>query len=328
MTRAYSDKQSEFQTRSTDLTRVVLKIALVMFAVEIAIMLVFGELGLTHANWGHALLDSTILTALASPVILCWIIRPYIRQRDTAADLLRDSQKMEAVGQVTGGVAHDLNNLLHIVTGNLELLHERLNDDELREFAQKSLNSAFRGAQLTQQLLAYSRQQVLAPTAINIGDCVADMAAMMRRTLGETIEITVTASDKSWDCKVDSGQFEKAVLNLVANARDAMPNAGKLTIETRNIHIDSSRAALHDDIRPGDYVLVSVADTGIGIPEDAIERAFEPFYTTRKVGEGSGLGLSMVYGFTKQSDGYVTMESAEDAGTTVNLYFPRSAQTA
>lgn len=315
-----------FQNQISAPVQVLIKIAVVMFTMEVAIMLVLGDEDGGAFSLEHAVIDSTMLTVLAAPIIHYWIIRPYIRQRDEAAILLRQSQKMEAIGRLTGGVAHDFNNMLTVVTGNLELLHERLKDEELRVLAQKSLNSAFRGADLTQQLLAYSRKQALSPMAVNIGRHVAGMSDMMRRTLGETIEIKVTTGDDLWGCKIDPGQLENAVLNLAINARDAMPNGGRLIIETRNIQLENNRAALQDKMRPGDYVMVSVSDNGTGIPQDSIERAFEPFYTTKEVGEGSGLGLSMVYGFTKQSNGYVTMDSAEGVGTTVSLFFPRTTE--
>lgn len=241
---------------------------------------------------------------------------------------LRHAQKMEAVGQLTGGVAHDFNNLLTVVIGNLELLCSRLEEGEFRNLAQSSMNSAFRGAELTQRLLAFSRKQPLSPKVIDLNECVNNMTDLMHRTLGTDIEIEVTTCDDLWSCEVDPGQIENAVLNLAINARDAMLGGGNLTIGTANITLYQTDIGPEEGVKPGDYVMISVTDSGLGMTRDVLDRAIEPFFTTKEAGEGSGLGLSMVYGFISQSGGRIDIESQVNAGTTVRLYLPRSTSTA
>ncbi len=238
---------------------------------------------------------------------------------------LRQAQKMEAVGQLTGGVAHDFNNLLAVIIGNLEfLINELPVDDEREARAATVMRAAERGAELTQRLLAYSRQQPLAPQAVDFNALVSDMMEMLRRTLGETIEVETVLADGLWESCADPGQLEAALLNLAVNARDAMPDGGRLTIETGNIELDELDAPVRSgDVGAGQYVMLAVTDTGSGMPEDVRERAFEPFFTTKEVGKGTGLGLSMIFGFCKQSGGYVTIESAANRGTGVRLYLPR-----
>ncbi len=242
---------------------------------------------------------------------------------------LRQAQKMEAVGQLTGGVAHDFNNLLTVVLGNLELLSERVADDETAfDYAGRAISGARRGAELTHRLLAFSRKQALVPAIIDPRELVDGMLDLIRRTIGETIEISVLGSDNLWRSEADPAQLESAVLNLAINARDAMPDGGKLTIETVNVAFDDESAAAQADVTAGHYVMVAVTDTGIGMPRHAIEHAFDPFFTTKEIGKGSGLGLSMVYGFAKQSGGHVTIYSEEGVGTTVKMYLPRSLEEA
>ena len=239
-----------------------------------------------------------------------------------AEEQLRHAQKMEAVGQLTGGVAHDFNNLLAVILGHAELLEDRLGADDPSVRAVS--RTATRGAELTQRLLAFSRRQSLEPEVMDLDALIAGMTELLRRTLGETIEIELTSETEPWQTLADPGQVENALLNLAINARDAMPEGGRLTIATDNVTLDDSGAASHADAGPGDYVRLTVTDTGTGMASEVLERAFEPFFTTKDVGEGSGLGLPMVYGFAKQSGGFVSIGSEEDRGTTVELYLPRA----
>jgi PAS domain S-box-containing protein len=235
---------------------------------------------------------------------------------------LHQAQKMETVGQLTGGVAHDFNNLLTVILGNAELLTERLGGDKS---AQAILRAATRGAELTQRLLAFSRRQPLHPRVIDLGGLVNGMTELLQRTLGETIAIETSCAEDLWRAEADPGQVENAVLNLAVNARDAMPGGGKLIIESANASLDDSYTASHMEATPGDYVMLAVSDTGSGMTPEVLDHAFEPFFTTKEVGAGSGLGLSMVYGFAKQSGGEVGIYSEPGHGTTVKLYLPRAA---
>jgi PAS domain S-box-containing protein len=251
-----------------------------------------------------------------------------ITERKATEAQLRQAQKMEAVGQLTGGVAHDFNNLLAVVYGNLELIEDKLaEDDRLRGYVRKALGAAERGAILTQRLLAFSRKQALRPEAINAGRLVSGMTEMLRRALGETIEIEVVSDSGLWAGSADPAQLENALLNLAINARDAMPEGGKLTIETSNARLDDDYAAAQEDVAPGQYVLLAVTDTGTGMPPDVCARALEPFFTTKDVGKGSGLGLSMVFGFVKQSGGHLSIYSEVGEGTSVKIYLPRVRTT-
>jgi PAS domain S-box-containing protein len=234
---------------------------------------------------------------------------------------LRQTQKMEAVGHLTGGVAHDFNNLLAVIMGNAELLHQRHGEDHRP--TQAILRAASRGAELTQQLLAFSRKQPLHPHTIKVNDIVSEMLDLLKRTLGETIEIRTFTIRGLWSTSADSGQLENALLNLAINARDAMPDGGVLTIETSNAYLEDRDVDPRLDIGPGPYVVLAVGDTGSGMSEELAEKAFEPFFTTKDIGKGSGLGLSMVYGFVKQTGGHVTIDSTPGRGTTVKLYLPR-----
>ena len=237
-----------------------------------------------------------------------------------AEERLRQAQKMEAVGQLTGGVAHDFNNLLAVILGNMEYLADRLGGDD--RHVRAVTHAAARGAELTERLLAFSRRQPLRPRATDLSDLVAGMSELLARTLGETIELTVRNAPDLWPVLADPGQIENALLNLALNARDAMPDGGNLSIRTTNATLDEPRPGL--EARAGDYVVLTVTDTGAGMSPGILERAFEPFFTTKDVGEGSGLGLSMVYGFAQQSGGFVSIESEADRGTTVRLYLPRA----
>ena len=243
-----------------------------------------------------------------------------------AQEQLRQSQKMEAVGQLTGGIAHDFNNLLQVVIGNLEILQRNLPDDtaRLRRSAENAMNGARRAAALTGRLLAFSRRQPLAPQPVDVNGLVAGMSELLGRTLGETVGLETALSDGLWRAEADPNQLENAMLNLAVNARDAMPDGGKLTIETANARLDRAYAARNAGTTPGHYVAVAVSDTGTGMDKQTLERVFEPFFTTKEVGKGTGLGLSQVYGFVKQSGGHVKIYSEPGEGTSVKLYLPRS----
>jgi PAS domain S-box-containing protein len=242
-------------------------------------------------------------------------------------DALRQSQKMEAVGQLTGGVAHDFNNLLQVIVGNLEILQRNLPEESarLKRAAAQAMNGARRAGALTQRLLAFSRRQPLDPKPLNANALVTSLSELIHRTLGETVAVETVLAAGLWQVEADSNELEAAVLNLAVNARDAMPDGGRLTIETSNAHIDEAYAAAYAEVAPGQYVCIAVSDTGMGMDEATVAKAFEPFFTTKPVGHGTGLGLSQVYGFVKQSGGHVKIYSEVDQGTTVKIYLPRLA---
>ncbi len=251
-----------------------------------------------------------------------------ITDRKTTDEQLRQSQKMETIGHLTGGVAHDFNTLLMVVMGNLDLLLDRLkHDPDTAGIVNAAISAAERGASLTRQLLAYARRQPLAPSDLDVNAAVQGISRLLRRTLGEQIEIETILGGGVWHALADGTQVENAVLNLAINARDAMPTGGKLTLETSNASFDDSYAGLNDEVLPGQYVMIAVTDTGTGMPADVAARAFEPFFTTKPVGRGTGLGLSMVYGFAKQSGGHAKIYSELGHGTTVRLYLPRARNT-
>jgi PAS domain S-box-containing protein len=235
---------------------------------------------------------------------------------------LHQAQKMESVGQLTGGVAHDFNNLLTVIIGGLDLALGRV-PAETSPLIESSLKAAERGAGLIAQLLAFSRRQTLIPESLDFNRLAAGMEDLLRRTLGEDIEIELKPARALWPALADKGQVESALLNLTINARDAMPAGGKLTIETGNVHLDEDYAAHNAEVTPGDYAMLAVTDTGGGMPPEVVERSFEPFFTTKGVGKGTGLGLSMIYGFAKQSGGHLKIYSEVGHGTTIRLYLPR-----
>ncbi|NII55951.1 response regulator [Luteibacter sp. SG786] len=243
-------------------------------------------------------------------------------------DQLRQAQKMDAIGKLTGGVAHDFNNLLQVISGNLQLLAADVagNPRAERRLA-NAMAGVTRGSKLAAQLLAFGRRQPLAPKVVNIGRFVREMDDLLRRTLGEEIEVETVIAGGLWNTLVDISNVENALLNLAINARDAMEGRGRLTIEAGNALLDSAYASAHGDLRPGQYVMIAVTDTGTGIPPEIIDQVFEPFFTTKPEGQGTGLGLSMVYGFVKQSGGHVKIYSEPGHGTTVKLYLPRSTQS-
>jgi len=235
------------------------------------------------------------------------------------------TQKMEAIGQLSGGVAHDFNNLLTSIIGSLDLLERggEVTADEPRRLLDLAKRSAERGTSLTQQLLAFSRKQALDPHPLDANRLVQGMSELLRRTLGEGIQIETVLAGGLWQTFVDPNQLEHALLNLAINARDAMPGGGKLTIETGNTYLDDDYAAANVEVTAGQYVLVAVSDTGYGMSEQVTSRAFDPFFTTKPEGKGTGLGLSQVYGFVKQTGGHVKIYSQSTQGTTVKIYLPR-----
>jgi CheY-like chemotaxis protein len=232
---------------------------------------------------------------------------------------------MEALGQLTGGVAHDFNNLLTAIGGSISLAQKRLDRPEsASDFLQEASQSVRRAAALTQRLLAFSRKQNLLPRVLDVNALVSGMEALLRRSLGETVLIDVRLSDRLWPCEVDPAQLENLLLNLAVNARDAMPRGGRLSIRTDNVDVAASAGELPAGIEPGEFILLSVSDDGEGMDGETLRQAFEPFFTTKEVGRGSGLGLSMVYGFVHQSGGQVAIDSQPGLGTTVRVYLPRT----
>ena len=251
-----------------------------------------------------------------------------LTERRAIEEQLRQSQKMEAIGQLTGGVAHDFNNLLTVIVGNLETIwrHAPPEDGKLRRAIDQVTRGAQRAVTLTQQLLAFSRRQPLNPKPTDINRLVAGMSDLVRRTIGENIAVETVLAGGLWRVEIDAHQLESALLNLAVNARDAMPEGGKLTIETANAHLDDGYADKYPELTPGQYVVLCVTDTGTGMSADVIAHAFEPFYTTKPIGQGTGLGLSQVYGFVKQSGGHVKLYSEVGEGTTVKIYLPRMTE--
>jgi PAS domain S-box-containing protein len=252
-----------------------------------------------------------------------------VTQRMELEKQLRQAQKMETVGKLTGGIAHDFNNLLQVISGNLHLLaHDMAGNPRAEVRVQNALAGVNRGSKLASQLLAFGRRQPLEPKVVNIGRLLQGMDDMLRRTLGEAIEVKTVIADGLWNALVDPAQIENAILNLAINARDAMDGVGKLIIEAGNAHLDDAYARNHAEVSPGQYVIVAVTDTGCGMTPEIMAQVFEPFFTTKPEGKGSGLGLSMVYGFVKQSGGHVKIYSEPGEGTTVKLYLPRSTAVA
>ena len=255
----------------------------------------------------------------------CFVAARDVTEKRLLEAELRQSQKMEAVGRLTGGIAHDFNNLLSVIVGNMQLLTRSLHQTpRLLRQAETALNAAMRGGELIKRLLAFARQQVLEPKIVDLNVLIGGMYELLRRSLTGDIEIRSQLAADTWFTRADPGQLENAVLNLVINARDAMPAGGVIAIATRNVIISADRQQREDGLTPGEYALVEVSDNGAGMSGETLKRVFEPFFTTKEVGKGSGLGLSMVYGFVKQSGGHVQIASVPQQGTTVQLYFPRS----
>ena len=238
---------------------------------------------------------------------------------------MRHAQKMDAIGHLTGGVAHDFNNILTVITGTIGILEEAVADQpEYANIAKLIEEAAERGANLTRHLLAFARKQPLQPVEFDVNALALEAIKLLHPTLGEHIEITPLLAEDAWTAVADPSQLTTAVLNLAINARDAMPNGGKLAIETANVFLDENYASMNSEVTPGHYVMIAVSDTGTGIPPALLERVFEPFFTTKEVGRGTGLGLSMVFGFVKQSGGHVNIYSEEGHGTSVKIYLPRA----
>ncbi len=267
--------------------------------------------------------DGDLITATARDVTEA---RAQAAELAHTQDALRQAQKMEAVGQLTGGIAHDFNNLLTGIIGSLDLMQRKLaagRGGEIDRYVSAAVTSANRAAALTHRLLAFSRRQPLDPKAVDANRLIASMEDLIRRTIGEAVQLEMVVAGGLWRTLCDPHQLENAILNLAINARDAMPDGGKLTIETCNARLDDAYAANARDIRPGQYVCICVSDTGTGMSAETIEKAFEPFYTTKPIGQGTGLGLSMIYGFARQSEGYAKIYSEVGRGTTMKLYLPR-----
>jgi len=253
------------------------------------------------------------------------MLRAEVVRREQTEQALRQAQKMEAVGRLTGGIAHDFNNLLTAIIGNLDLALRRLDGpDRVRGWLANSRHASERAATLVQRLLAFSRQHPLEVKSVDINRLVQGMSELLGRSIGETVTLETVLAGGLWNAAIDPNQLENAIVNLVVNARDAMADGGKLTIETVNAHLDETYAeSAGEDVTPGQYVMVAVSDTGSGMPPDVIGRAFEPFFTTKPTGVGTGLGLSQVYGFVKQSGGHIRIYSEIGVGTTIKMYFPR-----
>jgi signal transduction histidine kinase/DNA-binding response OmpR family regulator len=249
-------------------------------------------------------------------------------ERMEAEAVIRQVQKMDAIGHLTGGVAHDFNNLLQIISANLELAAGATTEPRLAERLQNAIGAVTRGSRLTGQLLAFARRQALEPKSVDLGRVIRDMSEMLRRTLGENIEVETVIAGGLWNTLADPGQVEHMLLNLAINARDAMPDGGRLTLEVANAYLDDAYAASHAEVTAGQYVMLAVSDTGFGMAPDVVARVFEPFFTTKPEGKGTGLGLAQAYGFTKQTGGHIKIYSEPGDGTTVKIYLPRTRREA
>jgi PAS domain S-box-containing protein len=282
-----------------------------------------------HANGTHRLLS---WTNIADDGFIHAIGRDITPEHETAQALqraeeaLRQSQKMEAIGQLTGGIAHDFNNILTGIVGSLELMQRRIaagRTGEIGRYVNAAITSANRAAALTHRLLAFARRQSLDPKPIDVNHLVVSMEDLLRRTLGENIAISTALEPALWPAFSDANQLESALLNLIINSRDAMPDGGKLTISTRNAELIGSGTSDDEGFSPGDYVEISIADTGTGMAPEVLEKVFDPFFTTKPIGQGTGLGLSMIYGFVRQSNGHISVDSTVGQGTMITLYLPR-----
>jgi PAS domain S-box-containing protein len=262
----------------------------------------------------------------SEPVRRHFFIGRDLTEKQAAEAQFRQAQKMDAVGQLTGGVAHDFNNILTVITGTIGILGDAVADrPELASIAKLIDDAAERGAQLTKHLLAFARKQPLQPRDVNVNTLAIEAARLLQPTLGEQIEVSPKLSEDAWSASADPNQLTTAILNLALNSRDAMPHGGKITLETRNVYLDDGYASIHSDVAVGNYVMIAVSDTGTGITPENLEKVFDPFFTTKDVGKGTGLGLSMVFGFVKQSGGHVKIYSEVGHGTSVKIYLPRSS---
>jgi PAS domain S-box-containing protein len=265
----------------------------------------------------------TWMGAWSEPVRRHFFVGRDLTEKLSAEAQFRQAQKMEAVGHLTGGIAHDFNNILTVITGTIGILGDAVADrPELAAVAQMIDEAAERGASLTRHLLAFARKQPLQPREVDVNALILETAKLLHPTLGEQIQITPLLAPDAWAALVDPSQLTSAILNLSLNARDAMPNGGKLALETNNVCLDEAYASMHNEVRAGNYVMIAVSDTGSGIPAALLEKVFDPFFTTKEVGKGTGLGLSMVFGFVKQSNGHIKIYSEEGHGTTVKIYLP------
>ena len=286
--------------------------------------LILGSLGLA---------SFVAVTAVQSQMHLVRQLQDEAKKREAVEASLRQAQKMEAIGQLTGGVAHDFNNLLTVILGNLDTIRRRLANTDpglvapLVRPLEAALQGTRSGAKLTHRLLAFSRQQALDPAPLDLNKLLSGLSDLLVRTVGSPATLETVLLGGLWLTFADANQLENALINLTINARDAMPNGGKITIETANGYLDEAYAAKFGDVRPGQYVVLSVSDTGCGIAPEILERVFEPFFTTKQPGAGTGLGLSMVHGFVKQSGGHTRIYSEVGQGTTVKVYLPRHVQT-
>jgi signal transduction histidine kinase len=288
-----------------------------------------------------------ILVAAANIVFICAMRAAIARYRALSAELgarvvergaelrrtqamLFQAQKMEALGQLTGGLAHDFNNMIAVVLGSLDIMQRRLavGQTDVIRYLDSARDGAQRAAQLTKRLLAFARKQPLSPVIVHVNGLVFEMSELLYRTLGENVRLECLQSEGLWKACVDQSQLENAILNLAVNARDAMPDGGTLTIETANIYLDEHYAAERPDVKPGRYVMLAVTDTGTGMSQEVAARAIDPFFTTKEPGRGTGLGLSQVFGFIKQSGGHMAIQSEPGGGTTVRLYVPCADGTA
>jgi len=259
--------------------------------------------------------------------LVAYAIRDLTERKKVEAQL-QQAQKMEAVGQLTGGVAHDFNNLLTVIVGNLQLVEEIAEPNEnIKRPIDAALDAALRGAALTKRLLAFSRQQLLAPKVVDVNKLVTGLEPLLHRTLGDDIEVRVKLADELWLTQVDPSQLENSIINLVINSRDAMPQGGTLVVETSNAVIDETYALNQTEVYPGEYVMLRVGDNGTGISKEVLQHVFDPFFSTKERTKGSGLGLSMVYGFVKQSNGHIQVYSEEEYGTSIKIYLPRLSPT-
>jgi signal transduction histidine kinase len=287
-------------------------------------------------KWVLGLIGACLAAAMGLAVLTLRAMLHYVGRLEEEANLrrgteetLRQSQKLEAVGQLTGGIAHDFNNLLTIIVGNLDTIRRRLAQEagdlatSLRGLVDNALEGARSAAQLTHGLLAFSRRQPLDPKRVDLNRVVASTSDLLRRTLGETIDVETVLAGGLWPTYADANQFENVLINLATNARDAMPGGGLITIETANAYLDEAYVARFSDVPAGQYVLLSVADTGTGIASKVMDRVFEPFFTPKEAGKGTGLGLAMVHGFVKQSGGHIRIYSEVGHGATVKIYLPR-----
>jgi len=287
-----------------------------------------GIIAVANRAGGYTVVEQSRLELLSQMAAVLYDNYRRLQREALLEEQLRQSQKIEAIGRLAGGVAHDFNNLLTVITGHSELILSCLRqDDPLRKDIKEIKRASERAASLTRQLLAFSRRQVLQPKVLNLNSIVADMDKMLRRLIGEDIDLVTILSPALWRVKADPGQIQQVILNLAINARDAMPGGGRLTIETANVEVDKTYSRRYADVQPGPYVMLTVSDTGCGMDEETRAHIFEPFFTTKEQGKGTGLGLSTAYGIIKQSEGFIEVQSEPNRGSVFKIYLPRVAET-